>query len=32
MAAAMEIPKVGKFSVVQDPTGAVFSLFRSAAT
>jgi predicted enzyme related to lactoylglutathione lyase len=32
MAAAMEIPKVGKFSVVQDPTGAVFSMFRSAAT
>ncbi len=27
---AMEIPKVGKFSVVQDPTGAVFSPFRSA--
>jgi hypothetical protein len=27
---AMEIPKVGRFSVVQDPTGAVFSLFRSA--
>jgi predicted enzyme related to lactoylglutathione lyase len=27
---AMEIAKVGRFSVVQDPTGAVFSLFRSA--
>lgn len=27
---ATEMPKVGKFSVVQDPTGAVFSLFRSA--
>jgi|HubBroStandDraft_6_1064221.scaffolds.fasta_scaffold81755_1 predicted enzyme related to lactoylglutathione lyase len=27
---AMDIPKVGKFSVVQDPTGAAFSLFRSA--
>ena len=27
---AMEIPKVGRFSVVQDPTGAVFSPFRSA--
>jgi predicted enzyme related to lactoylglutathione lyase len=26
----MDIPKVGKFSVVQDPTGAVFALFRSA--
>jgi uncharacterized protein len=26
----MDVPKVGKFSVVQDPTGAVFSLFRSA--
>ena len=26
----MDIPKVGKFSVVQDPTGAVFSPFRSA--
>jgi uncharacterized protein len=27
---AMEIPKVGRFSVVQDPTGAIFSPFRSA--
>jgi predicted enzyme related to lactoylglutathione lyase len=27
---AMEIPKVGKFSVVQDPTGAAFAPFRSA--
>jgi predicted enzyme related to lactoylglutathione lyase len=27
---AMEIPKVGRFSVVEDPTGAVFSPFRSA--
>lgn len=27
---AMEIPKVGRFSVVRDPTGAVFSPFRSA--
>jgi predicted enzyme related to lactoylglutathione lyase len=27
---AMEIAKVGKFSVVQDPSGAVFSPFRSA--
>jgi predicted enzyme related to lactoylglutathione lyase len=26
---AMDIEKVGRFSVVQDPTGAVFSLFRS---
>jgi predicted enzyme related to lactoylglutathione lyase len=26
----MEIPNVGKFSVVQDPTGALFSPFRSA--
>ena len=26
----MEIEKVGRFSVVQDPTGAVFSPFRSA--
>jgi predicted enzyme related to lactoylglutathione lyase len=26
----MDVPKVGKFSVVQDPTGAVLSLFRSA--
>jgi predicted enzyme related to lactoylglutathione lyase len=26
----MDVPKVGKFSVVQDPTGAAFSLFRSA--
>lgn len=26
----MEIEKVGKFSVVQDPTGATFALFRSA--
>jgi predicted enzyme related to lactoylglutathione lyase len=25
-----DIPKVGRFSVVQDPTGAVFSPFRSA--
>jgi len=29
MAPAMDIPKVGRFSVVQDPTGAVFSLFQS---
>ncbi|MGA2450600.1 MAG: VOC family protein [Polyangiaceae bacterium] len=27
---ATEIPKVGRLSVVQDPTGAVFSPFRSA--
>jgi predicted enzyme related to lactoylglutathione lyase len=27
---AMEIPKVGRFSVVQDPTGALLSPFRSA--
>lgn len=27
---ATEMPKVGKFSIVQDPTGAVFALFRSA--
>jgi predicted enzyme related to lactoylglutathione lyase len=27
---AGEIPTVGRFSVVQDPTGAVFSPFRSA--
>jgi predicted enzyme related to lactoylglutathione lyase len=27
---AMEIAKVGRFAVVQDPTGAVFSPFRSA--
>lgn len=26
----MDIDKVGKFSVVQDPTGATFALFRSA--
>jgi predicted enzyme related to lactoylglutathione lyase len=26
----MDMPKVGKFSVVQDPTGATFALFRSA--
>jgi predicted enzyme related to lactoylglutathione lyase len=26
----MEMPKVGKFSIVQDPTGATFALFRSA--
>lgn len=26
----MDIPRVGKFSVVQDPTGAAFALFRSA--
>jgi predicted enzyme related to lactoylglutathione lyase len=31
MMPAMEIAKVGKFSVVQDPTGGVFSLFRSAS-
>ena len=30
MVPAMEIPKVGRFSVVQDPTGAVLSPFRSA--
>jgi predicted enzyme related to lactoylglutathione lyase len=30
MMPAMDMPKVGKFSVVQDPTGAVFALFRSA--
>jgi predicted enzyme related to lactoylglutathione lyase len=28
----MEITKVGKFSVVQDPTGGVFSPFRSAGS
>jgi predicted enzyme related to lactoylglutathione lyase len=27
---AMEVPNVGRFSVVQDPTGAVFSPFHSA--
>jgi predicted enzyme related to lactoylglutathione lyase len=27
---AMEIPKVGRFSVVEDPTGAAFSPFHSA--
>jgi uncharacterized protein len=27
---AMEIEKVGKFSVVKDPSGAAFALFRSA--
>jgi hypothetical protein len=32
VAPAMDIPKVGRFSVVQDPTGAVFSPFRSATT
>ena len=26
----MDIPKTGKFSIVADPTGAVFALFRSA--
>lgn len=26
----IDMPKVGKFSVVQDPTGATFALFRSA--
>jgi predicted enzyme related to lactoylglutathione lyase len=26
----MDIPKTGKFSIVQDPAGAVFALFRSA--
>jgi predicted enzyme related to lactoylglutathione lyase len=26
----MEVPKVGRFSVAQDPTGGVFALFRSA--
>jgi predicted enzyme related to lactoylglutathione lyase len=30
--AAMDIEKVGRFSVVQDPTGAIFSPFRSART
>ncbi len=30
MMPAMEIPKVGRFSVVRDPTGGVFSPFRSA--
>jgi len=30
MMPAMEIAKVGRFSIVQDPTGAVFSPFRSA--
>jgi predicted enzyme related to lactoylglutathione lyase len=28
--APMDIPKVGKFAVLADPTGAMFSLFRSA--
>lgn len=27
---AMEMPKVGKFAIVQDPAGATFALFRSA--
>jgi predicted enzyme related to lactoylglutathione lyase len=27
---AQDVEKVGKFSIVQDPTGATFSLFRSA--
>jgi predicted enzyme related to lactoylglutathione lyase len=27
---AMDMPKVGKFSIVKDPTGATFALFRSA--
>jgi hypothetical protein len=26
----MDIPKTGKFSIVQDPTGSAFALFRSA--
>jgi hypothetical protein len=26
----MDIPKVGKFGVIQDPTGATIALFRSA--
>jgi predicted enzyme related to lactoylglutathione lyase len=26
----LAVPKVGTFSVVQDPTGAAFALFRSA--
>jgi predicted enzyme related to lactoylglutathione lyase len=26
----MDVPKVGKFSIVQDPTGAAFALYRSA--
>ena|SRR5579883_26177 len=30
MMPSTEIPKVGRFAVVQDPTGAVFSPFRSA--
>jgi predicted enzyme related to lactoylglutathione lyase len=30
MVQPMDLEKVGRFSVVQDPTGAVFSLFRSA--
>lgn len=30
MMPAMEIPKVGRFSVVQNPTGAAFSPFRPA--
>jgi len=30
MVPAMEIPQVGRFSVVEDPTGAVFAPFRSA--
>lgn len=29
MIPGMDVPKVGRFSVVQDPTGAVFSPFRS---
>ncbi len=27
---SMDVPKVGKFSIVQDPTGAAFALFRSS--
>ena len=30
MMPALDIPKVGKFSVVADPTGGVFALFKSA--
>jgi hypothetical protein len=26
----MDVPKVGKFGVIQDPTGAAIALFRSA--
>jgi predicted enzyme related to lactoylglutathione lyase len=27
----MDVPKMGRFAIIQDPTGAVFGIWQSAA-